>query len=85
MIYMGIIKNIKNAFFWGKIEHTAGRAMGLAIMLTLFVTFYGTILQVKILISATTILYWTYLLAHNVEKFLFNGRGPRSGWGKKKD
>ena len=76
-------QRIKYAFRAGKIEHVAGRAMILAIFVSLVVSIMFKSYIVMLFIMVSLLLASLYLIAHNLEKKLFGSNGPRSGWGKK--
>ena len=79
---MGFIrrKRIKYAFKFGKLEHKAGRLLGLYLLgLTTFA--YFTIdPYLTGLIAGGFIIWLVYILAHTIEKKLFGKHGPRTGW-----
>ena len=77
-------KKIKLAFKFGKKEHKYGRWIVVPIFVSCGYNIYKNDV-INLFISMFILTYWViYISSHTLEKYFFDGKGPRSGWRKKK-
>lgn len=72
-------KRIKYAFKFGKLEHKAGRLLGLYLFVCCCVSYF-TPKYAFFYFSGAFIIWLIYILSHTFEKKLFGKYGPRTGW-----
>lgn len=73
-------KRIKYAFKFGKLEHKAGRFLGLYLFILSIISYFYFSLALFAVISFGFLIWLVYILSHTFEKKLFGTHGPRSGW-----
>ena len=73
-------KRIKYAFKFGKIEHKAGRLLGLYLFICSSAAYFFMGRDTFTLLLGGLMIWIVYILSHTFEKKLFGSHGPRSGW-----
>ena len=79
---MGFIKRkrIKYAFKFGKLEHKAGRLLGLYLFICSLISYVYLDRYIFWMFAVGFVIWLIYILSHTFEKKLFGNHGPRSGW-----
>lgn len=75
-------KRIKYAFKMGKLEHRAGRVLGLYLLILAVLAWHIPIYYTRGFIAGAFLIWIVYIGAHTLEKKLFGHHGPRSKWKK---
>lgn len=70
------------AFIFGKLEHRAGRVLGLLLVFSLIDVYLLNWVDPKIYLGAVFVTWLIYILSHTLEKTLFGNNGPRQ-WGRR--
>ena len=70
---------IKWAFRFGRLEHKAGRVLGLYLFICSLVSYFY-FKEVVYMFIVGFIIWIVYILSHTLEKKCFGNHGPRSGW-----
>ena len=73
-------KRIKWAFKCGKLEHKAGRLLGLYLFICSIVSYFLLDRGAFSITIGGFLIWLVYILSHTLEKKLFGKHGPRSGW-----